>query len=290
MNTKNNVIFLIFAVVLLTFSVPAQKPAKDKFADFNGVKVHYRDQGKGKDALVFIHGWTCSIEFWKGQFAGFPGRRVIFIDLPGHGKSDKPPTSSTANYSMEYFARSIDTVMRDAKVKKAVLIGHSMGVPVIRNFYKFYPGKTTGLVLVDGSLRPFGNKEQAAQFVGMLKANYKQTAGMMIDGMISPISNAELKQEIKAGMSAAPENVAVTAMESMMDENSFPQDKIMVPVLAIMADASFGKTDVEKYLPTVAPGVDLQLWKNVSHFLMMEEPEKFNQALNFFLTKNGLLP
>jgi pimeloyl-ACP methyl ester carboxylesterase len=215
---------------------------------------------------------------------------VIFIDLPGHGKSDKPPTSSTANYTMEYFARSIDAVMSDAKVKKAVLVGHSMGAPVIRNFYKFYPGKTSGLVLVDGSLRPFGSKEQGMQFIGMLKRDYKKTAGFMIDGMISPIGSAELKQEIKAGMSTTPENVAVSAMESMMDENSFPQDKIGVPVLAIMADASFGKTDIDKYLPTIAPNSDLQLWKNVSHFLMMEEPEKFNQALNSFLTKNGLLP
>jgi pimeloyl-ACP methyl ester carboxylesterase len=285
-------VILLCILFLAACSAFAQKTveAKDKFADFNGVKVHYRDQGKGKNALVFIHGWTCSIEFWKGQFEGFPGRRVIFIDLPGHGKSDKPPTSSTANYTMEYFARSIDAVVRDAKVKKAVLVGHSMGAPVIRNFYKFYPGKTLGLVLVDGSLRPFGNKEQGARFIGMLKANYKQTATMMIDGMISPISNAELKQEIKAAMSTAPENVAVTAMESMMDENSFPQDKILVPVLAIMADASFGKTGIDKYLPTIAPNADLQLWKNVSHFLMMEEPQKFNEAVNAFLTKNGLLP
>ncbi len=282
MKTKLNILFLLIVMSLCSFAVAAQK---DKFADYNGVKVHYRDQGKGKNALIFIHGWTCSTEFWKGQFAGFPGRRVIFIDLPGHGKSDKPQ----GNYTMEYFARSIDAVMRDAKVKKAVLAGHSMGAPVIRNFYQFYPGKTLGLVLVDGSLRPFGNKEQAAQFIGMLKANYKQTATMMIDGMISTISNAELKQEIKAGMSTTPENVAVTAMESMMDEKSFPQDKIGVPVLAIMADASFGKTDVDKYLPTIAPNADLQLWKNVSHFLMMEEPEKFNQALNSFLTKNKLL-
>ncbi|HEV7644706.1 MAG TPA: alpha/beta hydrolase [Pyrinomonadaceae bacterium] len=279
-------VILLSMVFLAACSAFAQKTAeaKDKFADFNGVKIHYRDQGKGKNALVFIHGWTCSIEFWKKQFEGFPGRRVIFIDLPGHGKSDKPQ----GNYTMEYFARSIDAVLRAGKVKKAVLVGHSMGAPVIRNFYKFYPDKTAGLVLVDGSLRPFGNKEQAVQFIGMLKANYKQTATMMIEGMISPIKKPELKQEIKAGMSSTPENVAVTAMESMMDEKSFPQDKIGVPVLAIMTDASFGKTDIDKYLPTIAPKVDLQLWKNVSHFLMMEEPEKFNLALNSFLTKNGL--
>src|ERR1041384_7887297 len=164
-----NIFLLIIVIFLLTFSAPAQKAAQDKFADFNGTKVHYRDQGKGKNALVFIHGWTCSIEFWKGQFEGFPGRRVIFIDLPGHGKSDKPPTSSTANYTMEYFARSIEAVMRDAKIKSAVLAGHSMGVPVVRNYYKLHPEKTLGLILVDGSLRPFGNKEQATQFIGMLK-------------------------------------------------------------------------------------------------------------------------
>jgi pimeloyl-ACP methyl ester carboxylesterase len=286
MKIIRNIFLLIVTVGLLSVSLAAQKVivAKDKYAKYGDIKVHYQDQGKGKNALIFIHGWTCDVTFWKGQFAGFPDNRVIFIDLPGHGKSDKPQTA----YTMEYFARAIEAVMQDAKVKKAVLVGHSMGTPVIRNFYKLYPEKTEGLVLVDGALRPFGNKEQAAQYLAMFKSNYKQTASAMIEGMISTAS-PQLKEEIKTSMLATPEYVAISAMEGLMDEKSYPQDKIGVPVLAILADSPFWTPDTEQYLRSVTTDLDFHMMKGVSHFLMMEKPQEFNQEVNSFITGKKLL-
>ncbi len=286
MKTTRNIFLLLAAICVLTFSVAAQKVivAKDRFADYGGVKVHYQDQGKGKNALIFVHGWTCNMNFWKGQFTAFPGNRVIFLDLPGHGRSDKPQVS----YTMEYFARAVEAVMRDAKVKKAVLAGHSMGTPVIRNFYKLYPEKTLGLVIVDGGLRSFANKEQAAQYIAAFKSNYQQTASAMIEGMM-PTAKPELKQEIKASMLATPEYVAINAMENMLEDKSFPQEKINVPVLAVLADSPFWPPDTEQYLRSVTTDLDFRMWKGVSHFLMMEKPQEFNQAVNSFITKNKLL-
>lgn len=146
---------------LLIFSVNAfsqiQMP-KSNWAKFNNNKVHYTDVGnrKNKDALIFVHGWTCNADFWKESVNAFPEYRVIAIDLPGHGQSDKPKVE----YSMEYFAKSIEAVMNKANIKNAVLVGHSMGTPVIRQFYRLYPKKTLGLVIVDGALRPMGTKSK----------------------------------------------------------------------------------------------------------------------------------
>ena len=97
-----------------------------------------------------------NLDSWRDQVSDFAKRnRVIVIELPGHGQSDKPQTI----YSMELFARAVDAVMSDAKVKRAVLVGHSMGTPVARQFYRKYPEKTLAIVIVDGSLRPFGHKK-----------------------------------------------------------------------------------------------------------------------------------
>src|SRR5690606_18420064 len=106
---------------------------------------------KAKKALVLVHCWTCNVEFWRDTYNAFPGYRVIAMDLPGHGKSDKPRT----DYTMEYFAKAVDAVMKGAGVKQAVLVGHSMGSPIIRRYYELYPKKTIGLVIVDGSLIPY---------------------------------------------------------------------------------------------------------------------------------------
>ena len=67
---------------------------------------------------------------WHFQVPAFADQaRVILIDLPGHGQSDKPKI----DYSMDLFARAIDAVLKEAGVEKVVLVGHSMGVAVARH-------------------------------------------------------------------------------------------------------------------------------------------------------------
>ena len=115
----------------------------------DGNKIHYNSFGAGDEAVVFIHGWTCDSTFWKAQAPIYDKRRSLLIDLPGHGLSDKPDIP----YTMELFARAVDAVMTDGKVRRATLAGHSMGVPVICRVYKQAPEKVSALMAVDGFLR-----------------------------------------------------------------------------------------------------------------------------------------
>jgi pimeloyl-ACP methyl ester carboxylesterase len=222
-------------LVLLVANAGQSAELKSRFASFDGAKIHYLVSGKGRDALIFIHGWTCNADFWRGQTSAFPNVRVIAIDLPGHGRSDKPQT----DYTMNYFARSIEAVMRDARVKRAVLVGHSMGTPVVREFYRLYPEQTLGLIFVDGGLRPFVPKEQTEQFLAVLRASYKTIATRMINGMIARIKDEQLKTEIRTAMLATPDYVALSAMKGMSDEKIFERDSINVPVLAVLAKSPF---------------------------------------------------
>src|SRR5258708_6123805 len=66
---------------------------------YDGAKVHYESYGKGTDAVVFIHGWTCDLTFWRGQAPVYEKSRSLLIDLPGHGKARSPrsPTRRSAS-------------------------------------------------------------------------------------------------------------------------------------------------------------------------------------------------
>ncbi len=273
---------LIFSAIAFSQS---QMP-KSNWAKFNNNKVHYTDVGnrKNKDALIFVHGWTCNADFWKESVNAFPEYRVIAVDLPGHGQSDKPKV----NYSMEYFARSIEAVMKKAKVKRAVLVGHSMGTPVIRQFYRLYPKETLGLVIVDGALRP-GTKSEMEQFVAPLRSDYKTNALKFIDGMLMPIKDENLKTSIRSAMLATPDYVALSALDGMTDEKIWTTDKINVPVLALMAESPFWKPDTKVFYGTIAPDLDFQMWRGVSHFLMMDKPSEFNREVRLFIAKKKLL-
>ncbi|HZE72200.1 MAG TPA: alpha/beta hydrolase [Pyrinomonadaceae bacterium] len=274
------------AVILLLCCLAGQAAEmRSRFAKFGDNKIHYQVSGKGEEALIFIHGWTCNGDFWRGQVGAFPALRVITVDLPGHGQSDKPHVA----YTMDYFARSIEAVMRDAKVKRAVLVGHSMGTPVIRQFYRLYPEKTLGLVIVDGGLRLFIPKEQMEKLITGFRANYQVVGPQMIDGLLTPVKDAKLKNEIRTAMLSTPDYVAISAMEGMADEKIYAPDAIKVPVLAVLAKSPFWPEDTESFLRSVAPQLEFHMWEDVSHFLMMERPEEFNGTLQAFLAKNALL-
>src|SRR5258706_16484654 len=103
---------LILAVLLTTSLMAAD-------VTYDGAKVHYESYGKGKDAVVFIHGWTCDTTFWRGQAPIYETHRALLIDLPGHGQSAKPDVP----YTQERFARAVEAVMRPAGGRRAGLVG-----------------------------------------------------------------------------------------------------------------------------------------------------------------------
>jgi pimeloyl-ACP methyl ester carboxylesterase len=281
------ILFLALAASISTLAQGA-KP-ESRWAKLDGNKIHYYDVGgsaaKSKDALILIHGWTCNADFWKDSYNAFPNYRVIALDLPGHGQSDKPKV----DYSMEYFARSVDAVMKDAHVKRAVLVGHSMGTPVAREFYRLYPEKTRGIVVVDGALRTFFPKAAGDQFIAQMKANYKASSAQMVDGMLAVVKDTERRQFIRDTMLATPDYVAISAMEGMNDEKIWKEDKINVPVLAVMAPSPFWPANVKEIFTSVAPNIDFQMWTGVSHFLFMEKPAEFNEQVRSFIVRNKLL-
>ena len=278
-------LLLIVAISAMAALAQGQKPA-DKWVKFEGNKVRYHDIGntKSKNALVLVHCWTCNVEFWKDTYNAFPNYRVFAMDLPGHGNSDKPKI----DYSIEYFAKSVDAVMKKAGVKKAVFAGHSMGTPIIRRYYELYPDKTLGLIVVDGALLPFGPRAEVDKFFEPLFKNYKGGAATFIDGMLQT-AHAEVRPFIRSSMLATPDYVGSSAMKLMLDDAYAKHSKIDVPVLAVMALSDYWPANLKDQFALIAPNLDFQMWSGVSHFLQMEKPTEFNEQVKVFIVKNKLL-
>ena len=253
-----------------------------------GLKVHYESYGAGKDAVVFIHGWTCDLTFWRGQAPVYEKRRSLLIDLPGHGQSAKPEVA----YTQQRFARAVRAVMRDAGVERATLVGHSMGGPVALTFLRMFPAETTALVLVDAFI-PQPPKDEAAiaqrkaSTEAMLKTwrgpDYQQQARKMIDSMFSDRTTPAQREEIRSKMMSAPQQVMVSAFEGMFAlEAPKPGETYDVPVAAIMMKRA--RPGYEAQLKAVFPKLSkFEEWEGAGHFLMMESPERFNRSLEEFL-------
>jgi pimeloyl-ACP methyl ester carboxylesterase len=281
-----------FAAILFVVGTSIQLAAQpvvseSKFAEVDHLKVHYTTCGKGDTALFFVHGWACDETIWSEQAPALAERiRVITIDLPGHGQSDKP---RTIEYDKNLYTRAIDGVIKDAGIQSVILVGHSNGTPFTREYYRKFPAKVKALIVVEGPLHAFFDRDTMEKFVVPLKGDhYSEAAGGVINGTTKFVKNPTLREKIKALMLKTPQHVAVSEFEATADEDLWKPDKIDVPVLMILAKQPAWSREYEGFVRGLIPRLDYQVWENVSHFLMMEKPREFNAAVLKFLDQNQL--
>lgn len=296
----NKTSLLAFVALLCSFAcanaqAPVKSPApaspgQSHFASFGTNKVHYVTTGEGDHTLVLVHCWSGNLGFWREQVPALAGHaRLVLVDLPGHGQSDKPHT----NYTMDFFAGAVLAVMRDAHVDKAALVGHSMGTPVICRVYKQAPEKVAALVAVDGFLhRPAMQPEQVEQFVAPFRApEYRENTRQGM-GRLFPVPGTEaLRDRVISELLATPQYVMVGAMEGMFgaDQPDWDVKKTSVPVLVINASNPMWNDEYKEYVRSLSPKTDYRTIDGAGHWLMLEKPAEFNTLLADMLKKFDLI-
>jgi pimeloyl-ACP methyl ester carboxylesterase len=255
-------------------------------ASVDGIRLHSSSTGNGKGTLVFVHGWTCDASSWEAQVPEFAKKyRVITLDLPGHGKSASP---ADGRFSMDLFARAVEAVRAESGAGKIVLVGHSMGAPVIRQYARLYPQHVAALVAVDGPLdmRQFGGGD-GRPFTPppMTGAEGMKNREAMIQSMFTPNTAPAIQQHVLKMMLAAPEATAAGAMNAVMDPALRKADVTPMPALAIYAGTA-QMPNVEE-ARKVLPKFEATQVAGTGHFVMMEKPAEFNRLLTAFLEKNS---
>jgi pimeloyl-ACP methyl ester carboxylesterase len=263
-------------IPILAFSISMLTSA----ATVDGVAIHSTVRGTGPKTIVFVHGWTCDESSWREQVPIFEkDYRVITLDLPGHGKSGSPKTGAL---TMELFAKSIEAVRVEAKAGKIVLVGHSMGTPVIREYARLYPANVAAMVPVDGVLHLSGSPN-APNPDRMKGAEGLKNREAMIRGMFGKSATPPIQEHILKMMLAAPETTAYQAMAATFAPSNWPEETFTEPALGIYADHS--ASDDPKYFKKTFPNGSSVEVPGTGHFVMMEKPAEFNKLLAGFLPK-----
>ena len=271
---------LLLSILL---AIPISAPLSAAAVD--GAKVHWTSKGSGGEAVILVHGWTCDETSWDSQIPELSRKyRVITLDLPGHGKSDPP---KDGKFSMTVFARAVEAVRAEAKIDKAVLVGHSMGTPVIREYARRYPQHVAGLVPVDGLLiigaAGAPGRGGAPNPAAMTGPDGMKARESMIRGMFTPATPAAIQQHVLKMMLAAPEATAAGAMTATFDTASLNNEQSTVPALGIYAGNS--PMANRENLKKIFPNSEYVQVAGTGHFVMMERPEEFNRLLLAFLGK-----
>jgi pimeloyl-ACP methyl ester carboxylesterase len=262
----------------LAFALSLLMAAPAAAARVGDIEIHSTVQGEGPKTIVFVHGWTCDASSWSGQIAEFAkDYRVVTLDLPGHGGSGAP---GQGEFSMKLFADAIEAVRAEVGADKVVLVGHSMGAAVIRQYAFDHPEHVAGLVAVDGPL----DMRPMASFPGFGPLT-PETRKTVIESMFVPATTPELRAQILAMMLGAPEATAVGAMNAMLDPKNQSDRKIMAPALSIFAGTSNFADDGA--ILELVPNHASAKFAGTGHFLMMEDPARFNTALKAFVEQRA---
>lgn len=192
-----------------------------KQATYRGGKIFFTDEGKGR-ALVLLHGFLGSHLIWKTIAPELAKRfRVIAINLPGHGGSD----CYGYVHSMELLAGSVKAVMDELKLKKYVIIGHSMGGYAGLAFAELFPEHIRGLCLFHSTSYADSEekKKDRNRAIRAVKANHNIYIKSTISNLFNQKAIRQHKDELKLAKKIAsktPRRSIVASLEGMKDRKS----------------------------------------------------------------------
>jgi pimeloyl-ACP methyl ester carboxylesterase len=245
----------------------------------DGVHVQYHVYGAGEPTLVFIHGWSEDSNYWRAQVPAFRQRHtVVTVDLAGHGGTD----GSRTEWTIARFGQDVATAMAAVPSQQIILVGHGMGGPVAVEAARKLGKRVLGIIgvetfnsvgapvpgkaQVDGLIKPF-----EADFIGSTRA-------LVTEHLFVPGGNRDLANKVAYDISLSPQRTAIPALRALLEYDfTEPLKEIAVPIVAI--DSDLGEPVNEARIRKVLPKFHAVTIKGVGHFLMMEDPARFNTAL-----------
>ena len=124
---------------------PAAAP-RSEYAEVDGLRLHYLEQGSGEPVLM-LHGWPTSSYLWRGIVPAVgEGNRAIALDMPGFGRSDKP---LDASYSFRFFDRVLSGFLDAVGVERLGLAVHDLGGPVGLYWASQHPERVSSVALLN---------------------------------------------------------------------------------------------------------------------------------------------
>jgi pimeloyl-ACP methyl ester carboxylesterase len=284
----------IFAVGLLFLPAWARAGApeiKKPNFDSGGVKIHYVIQGKEDgEPVLLIHGYTADIERgWSPVITALKkDYQVIAMDCRGHGGSEKP--HDPKKYGVEMVEDAV-RLLDHLKIKKAHIVGYSMGASIALQIVVRHPERVRSAVLGgNGMPSPGVEKFFSLMAESLEKGN---TFGPLIVALTPkdrPKPSDEQIKKIDAQILANndPKALAAVARGMASKELALSDDaikSIKTPMIALIGEIDPLKTRVDD-LKNRLPALQVVVIPMADHITAMTHKE-FVSGIKEFLDKHG---
>jgi pimeloyl-ACP methyl ester carboxylesterase len=269
------------------------------FIERAGARLFYLAEGSGEPSLVFIHGVGTGHEVWSEHLRSFaPARKVVALDLRGHGQSDPAD-----DYPQELFVADLDAVLDANQLRQPVLVGWSLGGSIAIRYAALYPQRVAGLVLVDHNVHAIRIKDNPlgappGLIEGMLRDIEEDYAGRGVRSLVDrwfSEPNEEV-QAIKDGLyklclRTNPEVILKIRRRGIREDRSGWLAQVRAPTLILQGGGSvLGGEATARYQHQQIPNSALYIFPGRSHALHLTAPAEFRAQVEKFLKKLPLIP
>lgn len=258
-----------------------------QFAQTSLGRLHYYTRGSGSQTLVFLHGWGGAGELWQEQVPLTQAQRALFVDLPGHGRSER----LTAQYDIASQADAVRALLDAAAVQRAVLVGHSMGALVAWHVAAKDPARIQAVISIDGAFLPPAARtpEEETYLKSLAPADHAALINATIETLFTLNTPPRVRDAVLAHVRRTPPHVLVSALQDLRLGQPYAPGVYGGPVLALVARTPQTPANHEALLRQRFPQLDYRAFDNAGHFLMLERPRDVNDAIAGFLLGRGLL-
>ncbi len=244
----------------------------------DNVHIEYHVYGSGEPAIVLVHGWAADANYWQAQVPVLAAHyTVVALNLAGHGASG----SNRSDWSIANYAGDVVAVAHEIPNQQLILVGHSMGAAVALAAAPLLGTRVIGVVTVE-ALRSVGQPVLGVHEVDRRLAPFSadfigSTRKLVTTSLFRSDADPTLVQKVAYDMSLEPQAIGIASMRSLL---ALDLDALLpavhVPVYAINSDLS--PTDVAR-IRKALPDFSLEVLDHSGHFLMMEDPARFNPLL-----------
>jgi N-formylmaleamate deformylase len=256
----------------------------------NGIRIHYYRTGDGtKPPMLLLHGYTDNGLCWTDMAHELEkDYDIVMMDDRGHGLSDAPLTG----YKTEDYTADAVGLIEGLKLKKPILIGHSMGGSFAAEIVLTRPQLIQKAVLIDppGVSRPrFDTEADKQKALQKFKSDLEFQHNASLDTLLKeaakrhPNISAQARQRWADSKVQTKPQIAETVINLPYLRNEWP--KMTVPTLILKADADEKTKQEELDAVKGAPNVTLVHIPGTGHLVHLEKPEASMTELRKFLAK-----
>ncbi|MEP4378962.1 MAG: acetoin dehydrogenase dihydrolipoyllysine-residue acetyltransferase subunit [Alphaproteobacteria bacterium] len=257
--------------------------------EIDGRTINYLDTGTGDGLpLLLVHGICADLESWMfNQPAIADGRRVIALDLPGHGASDK----NVGDGGISFFAEVVASFLSALEISRTHLVGHSLGGAVSIAFALDRPDRVASLGLIaPAGLAPAINGGFLSELVAAEKRRGARLALSQLVHDADLVSRDMIERFLRYKRTdGVPEALSVIMAGTFDDDRQISVfadrlSKIIAPILCIWGDQD--QVIPPSHADNLPTGATVHRLANTGHLPHMENAAQVSALLATFATEN----